>query len=67
SDVTMPWVREGSRSLDDLWFRLEALRVASARGVVVDDALLAEVRRKTRLPYAFDFRMSAGPPAEPEP
>ena len=67
SDVTMPWVREGSRSLDDLWFRLEALRVASARGVVVDDALLAAVRRDTRLPYAFDFRMSAGPPVEPEP
>ena len=27
-------------------------------------ALVAEVRRKTALPYAYDFRMSAGPPAE---
>jgi hypothetical protein len=61
--VTMPWVREGSRSLDDLWFRLEAGRVAARRGVSVDEALLAEVRRETQLPYAYDFRMS--PPPEP--
>ena len=65
--VTMPWVREGSRSLDDLWFRLEAVRVARARGVVVDDALLEEVRREAPLPYAYDFRMSAAAPVEPQP
>jgi hypothetical protein len=67
SEVTMPWVREGSRSLDDVWFRLEALRVARARGVPVDDALLDEVRAVASLPYAYDFRMSAGPPREPAP
>ncbi|MEP6649911.1 MAG: DUF5107 domain-containing protein [Lapillicoccus sp.] len=64
AEVTMPWVREGSRSLDDLWFRLQAARVARGRGRSVDDALLAEVRRRARLPYAFDFRMSAGPPGD---
>jgi hypothetical protein len=67
ADVTMPWVREGSRSLDDLWFRLETLRIARLRGVVIDDALVAEVRNTAVLPYAYDFRMSAGPPAETPP
>ena len=62
AEVTMPWVREGSRSVDDLWYRLEAARIARRRGVAVDDALLAEVRRTAALPYAYDFRMSAGPP-----
>ena len=60
-EVTMPWVREGSRSLDDLWFQLEALQQSRRRGSTVNDALLAEVRRTASLPYAFDFRMSAGP------
>ena len=64
AEVTMPWVREGSRSVDALWYRLEAARIARRRGVAVDDALLAEVRRTAALPYAYDFRMSAGPPAE---
>ena len=64
TEVTMPWVREGSRSVDDLWYRVEAGRIARRRGVAVDDALLAEVRRTAALPYAYDFRMSAAPPAE---
>ena len=63
----MPWVREGSRSVDDLWFRLMAARRALARGAVVDDELLTQVRREASLPYAYDFRMSAGPPAETGP
>jgi Domain of unknown function (DUF5107) len=67
AEVTMPWVREGSRSLDDLWFRLEAARVAQQRGVVVDDVLRAEVRRNSRLPYEVDFRMSAEPTEDTEP
>ena len=67
ADVTMPWVREGSRSVDDLWFRLEAARVAADLGVPVDDGLLARVRRETPLPYVYDFRMSVGPPAEAGP
>lgn len=67
ADVTMPWVREGSRSLDHLWFLLETLRIARLRGVAVDDDLLAEVRNTAVLPYAYDFRMSPGPPTETPP
>ena len=67
ADVAMPWVREGSRSLDDLWFRLETLKIARQRGVGIDEALVAEVRNTSVLPYAYDFRMSAGPPAETPP
>jgi hypothetical protein len=67
ADVTMPWVREGSRSVDDLWYRLEAARVAADLGVPLDDGLLARVRRETPLPYAYDFRMSVGPPTEAGP
>jgi tetratricopeptide (TPR) repeat protein len=67
AEVVMPWVREGSRSVDDLWYRVEAARTAHRRGVAPDDALLSEVRRTAALPYAYDFRMSAGPPVEPEP
>ena len=67
AEVTMPWVREGSRSVDDLWFRVEAARVARRRGVALDEALLAEVRRQAALPYAYDFRMSAGPAVEAGP
>jgi hypothetical protein len=66
AEVGMPWVREGSRSVDDLWFRLEAARVASSRGVPVDEAVLARVRAENRLPYAYDFRMSPDPGAEDE-
>jgi predicted Zn-dependent protease len=58
-NVTMPWVREGSRSLDQLWYRLQAGRAAAVRGVPVDDGLLDEVRAEAKLPYAYDFRMSA--------
>ena len=67
ADVTMPWVREGSRSLDDLWFRLETLRIARLREVAVDEDLLAEVRNTAVLPYAYDFRMSPGPPTQTPP
>ena len=67
AEVTMPWVREGSRSVDDLWYRVEAARVARRRGVAVDGALLAEVHRTAALPYPYDFRMSAGPPVEAGP
>ena len=67
TEVTMPWVREGSRSVDDLWFRLEAARSARERGVAVDDALLTAVRRDRQLPYAYDFRMSPGPLKEAGP
>jgi hypothetical protein len=63
SEVRMPWVREGSRSVDDLWFRLEAARLAASRGVPVDKALLERVRAENRLPYAYDFRMSPDPVA----
>jgi hypothetical protein len=67
AEVTMPWVREGSRSVDDLWYRVEAARIARRRGGAVDDDLLAEARRTAVLPYAYDFRMSTGPLAETGP
>ena len=55
-------LREGERSLSNLWFEYHEQRVSAEEGLSVDDALRARVRRDFPVPPALDFRMSADPP-----
>ncbi len=50
-------LREGERSLSDLWYGLHEQRLSAAEGVPVDDALRARVRREFPPPSRLDFRM----------
>jgi len=54
-------LREGEGALHELWFGYQAARLAKARGVVVGDGLLAEVRRICPVPESLDFRMTVDP------
>ncbi len=51
-------LREGERSLDELWFVYHEARAASAAGRPVDESMRDEVRRAHPLPAAYDFRMT---------
>jgi hypothetical protein len=49
-------IREGARDLSDLWFGLQAKRMAAA-GRPLDAALLEEVKRTCPPPASIDFRL----------
>ncbi|MFQ6131028.1 MAG: DUF5107 domain-containing protein [Armatimonadota bacterium] len=51
-------LREGERSLSDLWFGFHEQRLSAERNVPVDDALREYVRREFPPPEAIDFRMA---------
>ncbi len=50
-------IREGDLILLDLWYRNEARQAASARGVPLTDALVAETMATSEPPRAIDSRM----------
>jgi hypothetical protein len=54
-------LREGERTLSDLWFEYHARRLSAATGTPLDAALRARVRVEFPVPPALDFRMSADP------
>lgn len=51
-------IQEGELTLSELWFALQAEKLAHAEGLEVTDELRARVRRECPPPYAIDFRMS---------
>ena len=55
-------LREGERSLSNLWFQYHERRLSVEESIPVDDALRARVRREFPVPAQLDFRMSADPP-----
>ena len=55
--VELTDVREGETTLTNLWFAIQAKRLAAAEGVPVDDALKRRVRRTLRPPEHLDYRM----------
>jgi len=57
-DKSFAAVREGERTLADLWFRYHELRLAEETGTEIDDALRERVRREFPPPYHIDFRTS---------
>jgi tetratricopeptide (TPR) repeat protein len=50
-------LREGERSLSQLWFEYHEQRLSAQEGVPVDEALRAQVRRDFPVPQEIDFRM----------
>lgn len=50
-------MREGEKSLSDLWFEFHEQRLSAGENIPVDDALRARVRREFPVPREFDFRM----------
>lgn len=51
-------LREGERSLSEIWFDYHAQRISRAEGVPIDDVLRARVRQAYPVPASLDFRMS---------
>ena len=51
-------LREGERSLSQLWFEFHERRLASQEGHPIDEALRARVRAEFPVPPEIDFRMS---------
>ncbi|MCW1924452.1 DUF5107 domain-containing protein [Luteolibacter arcticus] len=49
-------IREGARDLTDLWFGLQAKRLAASTGCRVDDDLLQQVKSTCTPPARIDFR-----------
>ena len=53
-------LREGERSLTDLWFGYQARRVSMEENVPLNNSLRARIREEYPLPNEFDFSMVAG-------
>jgi hypothetical protein len=51
-------LREGERSLSQLWFDFHERRLSTTEGIPIDDELRARVRRDYPVPKELDFRMS---------
>jgi hypothetical protein len=51
-------LREGERSLSQLWFEYHEIRLSRSEGLPIDDALKARVREEFPVPAEIDFRMS---------
>jgi hypothetical protein len=51
-------LREGERSLSQLWFEYHERRLAAQEGIPVDETLRARVRAEFPVPAEIDFRMS---------
>lgn len=58
-DLVIPDLREGHVLLSDLWYDLQAQRLAVRSGGPVTDALRETVRRTLPLPAHLDFRQAA--------
>lgn len=57
-------LREGEKTLTDLWFDLHAKRISREEGIEIDDALTQRVRREHPAPPHLDFRMSVSSNAD---
>ena len=55
--IRLATVREGRSPLTDLWFAIQAKRLAVAEGVPLDDALDQRVRETLTPPAYLDYRM----------
>ena len=51
-------LREGERSLSDLWFEYQTLRVSREASIPITEALRERVRESYPVPETLDFRMS---------
>jgi len=59
-------LREGERSLSQLWFEFHEQRICAEEGRSVDETLRARVRREFPVPQVIDFRMSLDEPTTAE-
>jgi tetratricopeptide (TPR) repeat protein len=58
NDIVMADLREGESCLTDLWFELQARKMARQQGKQFDDSLLQSVRRNMVPPQNLDFRVN---------
>lgn len=54
----LAYIKEGETRLVDIWYAMQARRLAKERGIPVDAALEAEVRKTCPPPPAIDFMMT---------
>jgi hypothetical protein len=58
SKLVVPDLREGDLIFEDLWVKLQLLRLARREGIPVDRSRREWVLRKHPIPSEYDFRMS---------
>ena len=61
-DLVIDDLREGERSLSELWFAFHERRISVRENARIDDALRERVRREFPVPKEIDFRMSSDAP-----
>ena len=49
-------IKEGERTLTDLWFKFQEQKIAAAEGIPIDDTLRERVRRDFPPPAQIDYR-----------
>jgi hypothetical protein len=54
----LPDLREGDTDLTDMWFEIQAQKIAAARGIACDKQLLEQVKKELTPPRQIDFRMA---------
>jgi hypothetical protein len=62
----VPDLREGERSLSQLWFAFHEQRLSAEEDVPLDDVLRSRVRLQFPVPPEIDFRMSNAPSVDVE-
>jgi hypothetical protein len=53
-------LREGERSLSELWFEYHTHRISQEEDLPIDESLRSRVRTSYPVPEFLDFRMSSG-------
>jgi tetratricopeptide (TPR) repeat protein len=56
--IILPDLREGDTALTDMWFEIQAQKIAAARGIACDKQLLEQVNKELTPPRQIDFRMA---------
>jgi hypothetical protein len=55
--IVIPDLREGENTMTDLWYNIQAQRIAAKENIPVDDELKKRVRKELAPPKHLDFRM----------
>ncbi len=56
--IVLPDLREGDTALTDIWFEIQAKKIAETKGIKCDDELLRQVKKELVPPRQIDFRMA---------
>jgi hypothetical protein len=56
--IILPDLREGDTALTDIWFEIQAKKIAETKGIECDEELLKKLKKELTPPRQIDFRMA---------